>query len=140
MRAYKFRAFDKKENKWLLGYDCGTLGGFSMIGEVMLFGEYTRMLSSYGLADLDNIVIMQFTGLQDKSKVDIYEGDIVKFMGANWMDNALTERIGVVEWNEELLKFDVVSDIGPIPDLRKSYDDNNFEVIGNIFQHPELVK
>jgi uncharacterized phage protein (TIGR01671 family) len=83
--------------------------------------------------------VMQFTGLKDKNGKEIYEGDIVKFLGMSLLDTELKELIGKVEWNNELLKFDVVIHQGPIPDLRKSYDDNNFEVIGNIYENPELL-
>ena len=30
----KFRAYDKKAKKWLLGYEYPNLGGFSLFGEL----------------------------------------------------------------------------------------------------------
>ncbi len=32
-RQIKFRAWDNKDKKWLLGYEYPNLGGFSMFGE-----------------------------------------------------------------------------------------------------------
>lgn len=87
MRELKFRAWDKKEKKWLLGYEHKNLGGFSMIGEVMLFGEYTRMLGNYSLEDLDDIILMQFTGVKDKDDKDVYESDII----LNWGQKRVVE-------------------------------------------------
>ncbi len=75
MRNAKFRAWDDLNKKWLLGYDHKNLGGFSMIGEIMLFGEYTNMLSGFKIEDLEHVKLMQFTGLKFKEK-EIYEGDV----------------------------------------------------------------
>ena len=32
MRQFKFRAYDKVNKKWLLGYEYPNLGGFSLVG------------------------------------------------------------------------------------------------------------
>ena len=40
MREIKFRAWDKRNKEWLLGYEYSSLGGFSLTGECVLFGEF----------------------------------------------------------------------------------------------------
>lgn len=91
-----------------------------------------------------NNVLMQCTGLKDKNGKLIYEGDIVEFYSQSFLDalsrKGLERRIGKVVWNDEYLKFDVVVKNNAIPDLCKATDDNNFIVIGNIYENKSLLE
>lgn len=73
-------------------------------------------------------ILMQFTGLKDKSGKEIYEGDIVK------------HRNGVhkVEYVEEFCSFQMgLSD--HVLDQEVG-DYSEVEIIGNIYENPELLK
>lgn len=128
-RELKFRAWDDLNKKWLMGYDVGTLGGFSLTGECVLFSEWSACFDLFifckGGRKPDHLIIDQFTSLKDKKGKDIYEGDICiledekfktvfKGMGF-WFQNS----------EEDLYVFDA-----------NAYQ---LEVIGNIHQNPELL-
>jgi len=95
----------------------------------------------------ENDHVMQFTGLQDKDGVDIYDGDIVR---ARWI-NLYDERI-ICEcfWNEEKAQFmfkliDYMEDRYPPEDhdpdiLIIPTELFSHKIIGNIHQHPELLE
>lgn len=135
MREIKFRAWDQKEEKWLLGCEYPNLGGFSMFGEMMIIGEYASLLSSYFPDRLKDIVLMQYTGLKDKNGVEIYEGDIISHkVYRDWKSK------DVVFFNELLGKYELAH----CGDENKNKDIliylSESEIIGNIYQNPELLK
>ncbi len=80
-------------------------------------------------------VLMQFTGLTDKNGREIYEGDIVKAHGA--------AGINVIVWDERgcfILKGSVERGAFYLDDFIIQPEPYKPEVIGNIHEHPELLK
>lgn len=87
-----------------------------------------------GLVNLDEIELMQSTGLKDKNGKEIFEGDIVDYKG----------RKAVVKWHGSYANFiyrfvdelqERVSEWHP---LFLAY--YHFEVIGNIYENKELLE
>lgn len=66
--------------------------------------------------------VMQYTGLKDKNGKEIYEGDIVKE----------DDKVGVIEYHGS-------SFMGVFGDERVLNGESDFEVIGNIYENPELL-
>mgnify|MGYP000997845440 CR=1 FL=1 len=81
--------------------------------------------------------LMQYTGLKDKNGVDIYEGDILKIEGA-YFRKTIRENM-VVEYDESRAWFGVL-DVLHTVSLNNFDCEDDVEVIGNIYENPELLE
>ena len=82
--------------------------------------------------------LMQFTGLTDKKEKEIYEGDIVKQYG-NYNQPYNTEVIFAEGKFIPLVKAEGGVGLYGYKVIDK-FNNNYFEVIGNIFENPEFLK
>ena len=122
---FKFRVWDK--TKEIMVYFDGIFYNKKPYTEGSSFPQYDSCPHYHKLSDL-----MQSTGLKDKNSKLIYEGDIVKiFHVSGTMQGKYF--FDVIEWNDLRCRFET-KNYGIID------DDDIYEVIGNIYENPELLK
>ncbi len=84
--------------------------------------------------------IIQSTGLKDKNGNLIYEGDIVRFKD-NITINGSKTHIAVIEHNEAFNAFMYHAECMGLYTVNKAQNKQfNVEVIGNIYENPELLE
>ena len=132
MRKIKFRAQDIASNKWLYGdlrHHNDDVCIFEQGGNK---GEQVK-----------RDTIGQFTGLLDKNGKEIYEGDIITMMRTpeKRQRRELVRHIvtchNVCDWVFESLANEV---LGLMMANHSDFDSYRFEVVGNIFDNPELAQ
>ena len=129
MREIKFRGWIKK--KKLMVY-------FGLFETDMTYLYYAKDKNGdFGLfIDEENDPIMQYTGLKDKKDKEIYEGDIVRWIIPEDISEFEREK-RIIFWNKDSCGF-----FGKTLDSKYHCFINGelFEIIGNIYENPELLK
>lgn len=127
MRAIKFRGKSKVTDEWVYGYLVKRGSEWFIDNETTDWNSMTPL----GKIEYHKIKIKgntkgQYTGLRDKNNKEIYEGDIVKYF---------YDTPSVVEFVQGAfkLKRDCCFDTF-------SYLEGEVEVIGNIYENPELLE
>lgn len=89
----------------------------------------------------DEIALMQSTGLKDKNGVDIFDGDVVQ--AEQYLTTTIPVRInGIVKYSNKYTMFylDNGSERHDLYMQSLGGSIYNFEIIGNIYENPELLK
>ena len=122
MRTLKFRMYDEKYRTWFRG-----LGPLMYADNPLVKQGYT---------------IQQYIGLQDKNGKDIYEGDYINF--STDCSHPLGDK-DIIDWKNQVVHYDEAL-AGFFFGYKYEFQimDNvmpeTLEVVGNIFDNPELIE
>ncbi|WP_290095438.1 YopX family protein [Bacteroides acidifaciens] len=142
MRKIIFRAKKTADKEWVLG---GYVQAIQTDKETGFNKDTHFVMENNGLAnEVDPETVCQYTGLTDKNGRKIFEGDICDFSVFDY-NGSDTKYKGVVVytgsrfmlWKSEKSEY-YGSDGGFDLDWVVGQDDE-FEIIGNIFYNPELI-
>lgn len=120
MREIKFRAYNKKY---------GIHDGMQEV--TSLFPRRKAVMCTNWRCKFEDIELMQYTGLKDKNGVEIFEGDIVKDA---WDILMVVKYINTGFY---LCRKNINGQYTKVSNWRNL---NTKEVIGNIYENPELLE
>lgn len=126
MREIKFRVWDKNRGKMYGEFTPDLLIQFD--GKLQ---SINTNLYVQGVTNTPQLPIMQYTGLKDRNGNEIYQGDIIRWHDVVTIDYPITFTDGVFCLNDN-----------PSENFFHHREDINtkWEVIGNIYENPELLK
>ena len=131
-REIKFRAWDKKQKAFI--------NGFNMIGFSTGQGAPKRKLQRFSdYWDMEDVVLMQYAGLHDKNDKEIYEGDIIDKSYISPLNGEMVIQRYIIEWHNGIFKAVFIKD-KPYYDRYLWMEFKEVEVIGNIYENPELLE
>lgn len=122
-REIKFRAWDKKGKEM-----------FSVARIDIADGSCYRHLFAGECYDYwNNVELMQYTGIKDYEGKEIYEGDILKCK----LHNGEYENY-LIAWSKEYAEFEALNRDKSNFICASIW--NQFKIIGNIYENPELLE
>ncbi len=123
MRENKFRVWDRDEKKMIYHDEQGW----------MIDIENPKQICRWDGLCKSDVEIMQYTGFKDYNDKEIYEGDIIQCQG----DEIPTEKLVIQNMPDSL------EDLLCIRDETSGHAMGFgvlWEIIGNIYENPELIK
>lgn len=143
-RKIKFRTWDGKEMHLPedIHFDIRNEFALSLFGDVFYFKEESN--GHYCPESLEgkfrpDVTLMQFTGLEDKNENEIYEGDIFQREIESYEGRIIPLAKGEIVFHYGGFCMKHVDQDGVVYfPLSRQFSGGN--VIGNIYEHPELLK
>lgn len=152
MRNILFRGFHNDENGEQKAFVNGEwVKGFWIHGNLLIDNDkhfyimpFENVDYDFGYLDACKLfkviyrTVCQYTGLKDKNGKKIFEGDIIDISDCEYIPHWINETKIKVQWDIERAGFDPFCE--DAIDCREYVSADEVEVIGNIFENPELIE
>ena len=138
MRDIKFRAWDKVSKKMLkiglVDLDDMTVYNAKSGDFRCSYQRKTKYSENESFEDVERLIFMQYTGIKDKNEKEIFEGDI--FVHNNQKFEVIYDGTRFIGVDSDR------SGNGYVCYVDSHYKDgsSSIEVIGNIYENPELLE
>jgi uncharacterized phage protein (TIGR01671 family) len=133
MTSPKFRIWNKKRQAW-------HRKEVTLFGDIILTGELLRSEIDgkvIGLEELEDLVVMQYTGLQDSKGVDLYVSDIVHISGRiSGPDGPITAE---VIFKDGAFVADPKIPIGVV-NVAELLAVTAVDVVGNVYENSDMLE
>ena len=140
MRDIKLRAWDKQDKRMIV--DKQDFIPLIVTNKSVFKLDPTSEKDRWIEIDTNRFELMQYTGLKDKNGVQIYDGDIVRKLNGNYKLGKVVFQFGmfcfesfgcgIYEGSDAFLHIHSLH-------YKEYNSENNYEVIGNIYEHQHLL-
>lgn len=128
-REHLFKGKTIKEDKWIYGDLIHSWHKMNTKSTTMIY-------NTLGKTEVDPTTVCEYTGLTDKNKTKIFEGDIVELLHSKGKD------IRTVVWCEKFMSYELA--INGEVDMHDGWDFTdccyNGVIVGNIIDNKELLE
>ncbi|WP_336163889.1 YopX family protein [Fusobacterium polymorphum] len=124
MKEFKMKAWLKKEKKMV------AIIGIDFNYEYIRYTEDGNLFNeNYKTVAFKDIELLQFSGAKDKAGQELYEADVIKF------NDGIDDIYGLISYDDEDATYRVSYEniTEHLSDLEE-----DFEIVGNIFENPDL--
>ena len=124
MKEFKMKAWLKKEKKMV------AIIGIDFNYEYIRYTEDDNLFNSdYKTAEFKDIELLQFSGVKDNGGHELYEADVIKF------NDGIDDIYGLISYDDEdgtyRVSYENITE-------HLSDREGDFEIVGNIFENPDL--
>ena len=146
IRDIKFRAWNKNTKKMY------KIGQITFEKGIWNYQPDDREYIGMSIPYQPSFILMQYTGLKDKNGKEIYEGDIVTGTDYPFIDEGKQSYVGIVVFYDDVASFGyeyycvrkdkrgISNGINNEFEANENLICNDLEVIGNIYDNPELLE
>ena len=124
MKEFKMKAWLKKENKMV------SIIGIDLNYQYIRYSDDGNLFKDdYKIAEFKDIELLQFTGAKDKVGQELYEADVILF------NDGIDDIYGLISYDDDdgtyRVSYENITE--PLSDR-----EGDFEIVGNIFENPDL--